>query len=322
MKRMYATGRSALQLYRCGEFPRPHEAYAPADHPSRSAVQSIGELRALINAGLLPTLEPPYELLVFGARARRPSRSLICRPIASAPEEPFLVEITEGCSCVIPELFFVQQCRAHEVPALAALGMELCGSYARGVAGPRPAFTRYHLPPLMTTSSLASFIGRNPRIRGSAEAKRILGYLADESASPMETALFLLITLPPDLGGYGLPKPELNAEIVIPGSASDSGKRQERFGDLVYRQERIVVEYQSERFHAQLGTTEDDEARREELEALGYTVMFITPTRIRDRERFDRFIRRLADRLGVNRPPDSPEIRLLRDRLTDELISS
>lgn len=200
--------------------------------------------------------------------------------------------------------------------------MELCGSYARGVAGPRPASTRYHLPPLMTTSSLASFIGRNPRIRGSTEAKRILGYLVDGSASPMETALFLLITLPPDLGGYGLPKPELNAEIVIPGSASDSGKRQERFGDLVYRQERIVVEYQSERFHAQLGTTEDDEARREELEALGYTVMFITPARIRDRERFDRFIRRLADRLGVNRPPDSPGIRHLRDRLTDELISS
>ena len=82
----------------------------------------------------------------------------------------------------------------------------------------------------------------------------------------------------------------------------EARRRDVRYGDLVYREHRIVLEYQSSEFHELTGTDEEDEDRRDDIEAAGYRVMFITPSRIRDFDRFEAVALRLAHHLGVTLP--------------------
>ena len=71
----------------------------------------------------------------------------------------------------------------------------------------------------------------------------------------------------------GLPEPELNAPI------RDSHGQWLARVDFLWREARLIVEYQSE-FHADKRRREADEARRRQLEAAGYRVIFITASTI------------------------------------------
>lgn len=104
--------------------------------------------------------------------------------------------------------------------------------------------------------------GRHVRV-----ARRALARVRCGSASPMETRARL---------GFvegGLPEPELNVVLY------DDSREWLAQVDFLWREARLIVEYQSD-YHGDPRRREADETRRRQLEAAGYRVVFVTASTI------------------------------------------
>jgi hypothetical protein len=96
--------------------------------------------------------------------------------------------------------------------------------------------------------------------RGVARAVRALRLLRSGCDSPQETRLRLL------LARAGLPEPEVNAIV------SRLGERV-RFGDLVFVEWHVIVEYDGEHHRTSARQYAEDVARLEQLARAGWTVI-------------------------------------------------
>jgi hypothetical protein len=99
---------------------------------------------------------------------------------------------------------------------------------------------------------------------GVQRARRVAALIRPGAASPRESDLRW------ELRRAGLPEPELNAEI-----SDDRGQWLAR-GDLVYRDYKVVVEYDGWQHERDAAQRQWDHLRREQLEANGWRVIVIT----------------------------------------------
>jgi hypothetical protein len=114
----------------------------------------------------------------------------------------------------------------------------------------------WRIDPEALTSRAVSFRGR-----GGRRAREAVPWVRAGAESPMETRLRLLLLR------AGLPEPELNVELY-----DDEGRFVARV-DLVYRDRRVVVEYDSDQHRTDRDQYERDIRRIEAIEALGYRVV-------------------------------------------------
>lgn len=117
---------------------------------------------------------------------------------------------------------------------------------------------------------------------GLARRERALALGDARSESPKESELRVIFH------EAGLPRPELNVEIV------DRGRFIARV-DMLFRDARLVVEYQGD-YHRDPAQWRRDEARRAELESLGYRVTYVTAGDLADPDLLIARIRRLLGR--------------------------
>ena len=176
----------------------------------------------------------------------------------------------------------------------------MCGRYSLPVAGdvelPERGF--YNRLPLISIKKLTAFITSMPGFKGSKKATRALRYILDGSASPMETKLSMLLTLPYQLGGFGLPKPEMNARIVPRKADRRTTSKEFYICDLFWPDKGIAVEYDSNQFHTGSTHITDDARKRNTLTAMGVRVISVTAQQIFDNDEFERAARVIAKRLG------------------------
>ena len=81
-----------------------------------------------------------------------------------------------------------------------------------------------------------------------------------------ESQLALMLSLPCRMGGYGLSKPLLNARL----------KNSLREADLLWLENKLVVEYESNQHHATVESPGKDSTRRTEIELLGFRIITAT----------------------------------------------
>lgn len=180
--------------------------------------------------------------------------------------------------------------------------------------------TLYGAKPLATRAALGAFarafIGGGA-MRGLAGAQEAVDLSFDGSGSPMETALALLLTLPVKIGGYGLPRPELNRQIPIAPEDRELARAQELFGDLCWPDARLIVEYDSEAFHPSSDKTKRlrDRERANSLTALGWKVLSVGFGNMSSVHSSALLARQIARVLGVElKTPDATGM-LFRSRL-------
>ncbi|AND17110.1 DUF559 domain-containing protein [Rathayibacter tritici] len=99
------------------------------------------------------------------------------------------------------------------------------------------------------------------RGRGGRLAREAVGWVRSGAESPRETLLRLLLLR------AGLPEPELNVELF------DADGLFVARVDMLYRRERVVVEYDGDQHRTDRAQYERDIARIEAIEALGYRVV-------------------------------------------------
>ncbi|MCL2493799.1 MAG: hypothetical protein FWF33_07155 [Clostridiales bacterium] len=158
--------------------------------------------------------------------------------------------------------------------------------------------TSYNLSPLTSAKELRSFAARMQGVKGYEKALRALRYVADGSASPMETILFMLLTLPYKYGGYGLPAPELNKRINIGKAAKQRPGRAFYKCDFFWPAANLAVEYDSSLYHTDAGNIANDSRKRLDLDTLGIDVITATGEQVRNVYGLESLAKRIAHKLG------------------------
>lgn len=196
-----------------------------------------------------------------------------------------------------PELIVFQVAREHGLLTAALMALELCGNYAKiGDLPERPALT--------TPRDLRNFfegLGQGPR----SVAMRAAECAAPGSKSPMESRSYLMVAGPRFVGGRHLTKPVMNLDIPIrPDDAIFLGRSHVK-GDLTWKDQEVVVEYDSHEHHFGEQEFERTLDRRVVLERLGYRVISFTKDDFRVYHKLRYKIDVLQRLLGIVRRPMS-----------------
>lgn len=144
------------------------------------------------------------------------------------------------------------------------------------------------------------YVQRTKAMPGKKRAATALRWIADGAESPMEIKSRLLLTLPYRYGGYGLPMPEVNKDILLSGRTGHRVVRTFR-PDMCWPCHKVIVEYDGKAYHED---AHKDKRRSNALESLGWHVLYITKEELHDIEQFDMLARQLGRLLGTRvRPP-------------------
>lgn len=197
---------------------------------------------------------------------------------------------------------------------------ELLGTYRLGTGG-MP--TRYCLPPLVTREEIEALVASIPYLYGASRVRRALELGFEGSASPMETALALMLTLPVEMGGFGLPRPSLNVSIDENGLELVHQWNREAIPDLYWKSKGLILEYESNEFHTKAGTAKlaRDATRANGLSAQGYTVLRAMAENVLSLGELELLARQVAELLGVSFPEVDAIGRWRRERLHALLVS-
>ena len=318
--KLFISHNSALAYWR-EHFPLDSEMGASAKvSPAEShATQKADVLAFMPESWIVPSR--PIDVLASEASTRRQSQYVRCHLWSSkTPENAYYRDGDVYVSS--PEFTFLQMATALDITQLVALGCELCGTYILMPKGRQHPGALDDYPkrtaPLTNLEKLGAFLAQAGNANGVRKARRALRYVAEGSRSPMETMVYLLLCLPPMLGGYGLPKASLNPYIPLNEEARAIARRRHAIGDICWLDEKLDIEYHGD-VHVGLENMHDDVGRAIGIESMGWRVMTITGAQVFDADRFETVAKQAAKHLKRRLYPrvlgDTPARRALRDSL-------
>jgi len=204
---------------------------------------------------------------------------------------------------------------------LIELGYELCGTYSLPVTGdpfvPERGF--YNRPPLTSVKKLEVFLNHMQGNKGHVKVMRALRYMQNDSASPMETKLAIILTLPYKLGGFGLAGAELNWRVIPTKAAKRSSGKAIYVCDLFWADHNLAVEYDSNSFHTHQRQIADDSKKRNALTTMGITPITVTKQQLYDRQEFEKIARAIAKGLGKRLVFKNPGFNTAHNDLREQL---
>ena len=283
-----------------------HTLYSPSRKDARDALDTpyLG-------------LSKPIHILVPDRNRR--SHSKLVRSHAQTTPLParHIVEVSPGVFAVTPELCFAQLCSELPTTKLLAIGFELCGTYR---INPLDQIGFSRAEALCTPADIEK-VAQSIATRGARRAERLAKYLISGSASPMETALALILTLPVRYGGYGIPQPIMNMLVPVKAGQGRGVDKHYYRCDLAWPKKGVAVEYDSDAFHTGSDRIATDAKRRNSLSYLGYHVITVGRQQMKSGEALNMVAVQIAKQLGVRLRPRSQNWADSRKRLREELLS-
>ncbi len=248
--------------------PLDRSSSVPSDRPDCRRL-------ARLDFKALGVSQEPIHLLVPGqTRGNRSKR--FCFHALDSCTFPFAALRTLGADIYTagPELCFIQMTRKTSHVGAIVLGYELCGSYSH-FAPLVSGF--YERPPLTSKKRIGQLLGQLKGYRGMDKGRSALPYILDGSASPMETVLACMLTLPNDLGGEGFIMPELNLVVALSEAEKQMTGTDTCRIDLAWTEKHIGLEYYGGPYHTDEVA---DRKRREALAHAGWTIYVVDIDRI------------------------------------------
>ncbi|WP_417119067.1 hypothetical protein [Olsenella phocaeensis] len=194
---------------------------------------------------------------------------------------PLLKPGTHGFAIDVPQLSLLQLARDRQrrirrgiledfaaLVDLTEFTNEMCGSYGRDPRDPLRGACTYGLRPLQRLEDFSGFLAGCSRMRGIALARQAAHLAVESAASPMESLLALLLSLPPELGGIGLEKPLVNQPLDLGPSGRGVQHRRLR-PDLYFPGLELALEYDSGEWHDLAEQRREDVRRMQDYAALG-----------------------------------------------------
>ena len=301
---VFITNETALDFWRRYRRSGENHTYNPVRRkPPGQSPESY-----VLRHGQAWGLSLPLDIMVSTDSARRPSKAV--RPHVCTKILPSGAFVNAGNELYVstPEFCFFQMASEYPLAKLITLGIELCGTYSQPDKASicekqdegKVSFNQllYNLPLITSKKKLQAFTDHMEGWSGQRQALKALRYISDGSGSPMETILFILLTLPYRYGGYGLPMPELNGCIYPKKGGLPFVGRSSYRGDLLWRKAGVVAEYNSDMVHANTDNIAMDAIRRGDLALCGISEVTVTKRQLYNVELFDKVARQIASRIG------------------------
>lgn len=277
---------------------------------------SSAKIIASVDPELMGLGDYPLHVLVSSDNARGKSKNCLSHIYSRPLPAGSLYRLANDVYITSPELTYFQMGGSVPIIELVMFGMQICGTYALDPLA--PAGYRDHIEPLTSTDRLRRFESQLQRLNPRSPSVNALRWVTDGSASPMETAVFLSLCLPPLYGGYGFPVPQLNQKIALGNEAAKMALQRSITPDMTWPDRMVCVEYDSD-LHATSSGIARDARRRSTLGYLGYQVLTVTKEQVRNPWQFHDVALQLSALLGkrlYNRKPGWEEKRrLLRSQL-------
>lgn len=284
---------SALECLRFEGFPE--RAAACRANPKAGRVPTGKDVRG-IDFEAVGIKRWPVSLVVADAASRGKSKLVACHVWMAPAATRSFVRVGEGLYASRAEACFLQLATRLSPAQLTLLGYELCGTYV--LDENHPNGFRNREKPLTTVETLRRYALKAAGAKGSKKALQALRFVVDRSASPMESMLTMLLCLPTARGGYGIALPRLNHLVKMPDEIRRATGRVRCFCDLCWPEARLAVEYESDLFHGGAKDVARDSKRRAALARVGYAVVTVTWSQVRDARELDEVARVLAKHLG------------------------
>lgn len=185
-----------------------------------------------------------------------------------------------------PELTYLQLSKNFPQIRLMLLAMELCGNYALDLNSKTGFINK--IPQATNISKLKSATTKiNGLYFGKSEiAQDTLKWIGENSASPAESKLFLLLCGPRKLGLFQVRTLLLNYRIDLSNEASAICKFSSIRPDLCNPQVKLAIEYDSKQFHENVEANQNDKSRLVALQHDGWKVISIVPSELRNYSAF------------------------------------
>ncbi|MBQ9003822.1 MAG: hypothetical protein IJ087_18405, partial [Eggerthellaceae bacterium] len=226
---------------------------------------------------------------------------------APLPERSFY-RLDDNVYVASPELCLMQLASKLTEPQVVKLALEMCGTYALDPIDPDNPFEIRDLPdassgmskrpPLTSATRIKAYAKRLFSQNSRARSAHYLRYVVDGSASPRETALCMLLCMPPRFGGYGLALPELNHRVKLSLSDQLMVGAHHFDCDLYWAHPRVGVEYDSKQHHTAAEKQERDATRRNMLQYKGVQVIVATRTQVNKPGEFDKLAHQIGRAIG------------------------
>ena len=207
-----------------------------------------------------------------------------------------LYRLNEDAYVCSPELVFLQLAQTLDLPQLIAYGCEICGMY--GFDPSQERGLRKRTVPLTTKAQLIRYVESARGMRGCKRAHEALRYVVERSASPMETATYLLLTLPYRLGGYGIEKLLVNVEIAVPPRLRPLCPKGFCVADFRIAGTRFVCEYLGKYDHSGNDAMQADRGRTAALREMGFEVLELASKQVWNLDAFEIVAKRFAKESG------------------------
>lgn len=331
--KLYLTPEPSLELIRYLRSTNGEDGIGGSTMRKRTLSDALNTTRALdeldTTAQLwLSHIDGPVHAFVGDHAKGTSTKRLITHVLSGSIPHGCFINLGHGVCICSPNFVFLQMASKLSLLEAAQLGMELCGSYSHWRLVPRQMGDPYYferpetractfeIPPAASVVRLLPFLERMRGQRGVRNALAAIRWMADDSASPMETAVFLLLSLPKRLGGYGLPKPVLNPKLII--SNPDGSK--ERYPDMFWAGANIDVEYNSDAAHSGEWARYRDSKREIEMTVANLKVLPLTRPQLMRVEEFDAFARGLRRMLGIRARGADLGWQFRRDELHETLL--
>ncbi|ANE22228.1 hypothetical protein AAY81_02685 [Denitrobacterium detoxificans] len=233
------------------------------------------------------------------------------------PERSFY-QLEENFFIASPELCLIQLASKTTTAKAVKLAMEMCGSYAIGNIDELGFCKR---PPITSVDKIEAYAERLFKPNTRAKTVQFLKWTVDNAASPRETALCMLLCMPPRFGGYGIPLPQLNKRIELSLKEQLAVGRRYFDCDLYWQGKRVGMEYDSARFHTASEKQEQDAVRRNMLQHKNIHMITATRLQVNQEGAFDELAHQVARALGKRMPTPKREHIAERRSLRDTLFN-
>lgn len=230
-----------------------------------------------------------------------------------------LLDAGNGLYIPVAEVVFIQIAQHLSPVQAACLGSEICGLYELGAQGNTTPINK--LVPFASTQKIETALSQLEGKRGILNVRKSLPFICERSASHMETATFLRLTLPYRSGGFNLPRPQMNYQIRLDKRRRSDGDSLHYFCDLFWPEHGLAVEYDSD-FHASSFKIGKDAYRKNALLDHGIDVITITKRQMFNMDEFNQTARVIARKLGVRHQPRCSDYRKRQVDLVKELFPS
>ena len=270
--------------------------------------------------------DSPIEVLVSKQAEIRHDSLITTRLITWPLPKGSFYEIENGLYVCSPELLFLLAAGMVPLRSLITLGCELCGTYSL-FSDTSSSIKHAQITDIAT---IGEYLKRVPGMRGVKIARKALSCMADGSASPRETDVYMQFCMLPKHGSFGLGNVRLNETLDVVGPAKALTKMGRITPDLYWPEHKIAIEYESTQNHGAYVSTREllsinrrrlasDSERRRTYEAMKIDVLTVTDGEFCDFNEVERIARLLAQKMGKHGLRDSVSLTFRRSELHEWL---